>query len=140
MSRRNVKVAIPRTDPDHLIKLAEGVLKQSQDTGADCPLKNEAYMPTLATNVAKAKALRQQAAELKAQGEAKNGEALQLLGLAAGQNLTQDGTILYDVTNARNRLLGSHRGKEKNLEPYGFAVKITESTPGKRAAKTGGAQ
>lgn len=128
---------IPRSEPDVLIKLAEDVQKQSEALGDDCPLKAEPYMGALKTDTAKAKELREEAERLRQQAEAKNSQALKLLGLAPGQNLTQEGTVLFNVTSARDRLLQVHRTKEKNLETYGFPVKITETVPGAKKKDKG---
>lgn len=128
---------VPRNEPDELIKLAEDVQKQSEALGDDCPLKAEPYMGAMKTDTAKAKELRAEAERLHQQAEAKNGQALKLLGLAPGQNLSQEGTVIFNLTSARDRLLQVHRTREKNLEPYGFPVKISETVPGARKKDKG---
>ena len=132
MARRNVKVDIPRSDADKLIKLTKKVGSNSALVGADCPLKDEPYMATMAADVERAEQLRTEAADLHSKAEAKNSEAAKILGLAPGQTLSTEDTVLYRLTQAKSRLLDRNRGKEENLGPYGFTVKITASTPGKR--------
>ena len=70
---------------------------------------------------------------LEATLQAKTGELIAKLGIAPGQTSQTKGTLLFEVMRIRDLLLSRYRGKENELESWGFSVAVgTAKSPTKK--------
>lgn len=132
MARRTVRVEIPRSEPDNLIKLGEAIVEGDTRLGADSALNGKHYLASLADRVSRAKAKRKEANDLEKQVITLRAEADHLLGIGEGQNQDTPDTALFYITSANKDLRSAHRTIEEKMGEYGFSVRIGTAADGGR--------
>ncbi len=128
MSRKTVRVDLPRSSPEGLIKLAEDIVKQHKKLGNKSPLDDD-FVKQLESTNSEANTKKDEANGLHAQGEEVNQDADKLLGTAEGMTGENEGTVYALLLDAKDDLLHAFRGREQALESFGFNVVIGTSTP-----------
>lgn len=121
MSRIIVKVEIPRDSPDDLLKLSSEVEQNHLKLGEASPL-NGLDMKTFTAKLKSAEENRKEAKRLHAKAELLNEQALLDLGIAKSQNSKTPDTLYNTLTRVRDILLGVNRGREENLNEWGYKV------------------
>ncbi len=138
MSRKIVRVNVPRSQPDRLIELAGKILAQHEADGAKSPLAAE-RMSTLQELVKEARSLNSKAADLAAQASGTRHRRDQVLGIADGQTSGNVNTLLNLVKYARVQLGIHFEGHEQSMETYGFNVVVgSAKSPRRGAGQQGG--
>jgi hypothetical protein len=122
--RRNIRVDVPTRNPDELLTLAEAIIAQDTDLGAASPLTGNVDMTAFGALTTDARTLLTQADSKRADKEALNGQAAEIIGYAIGQTSFTPGTLYYYLVIIRDRLLQISTGVEQNLEQWGFHVVI----------------
>lgn len=121
MSRRIVRVDIPRRQPDRLIELAQKVVAQHESEGDKSPFAEE-RISRLRDTLTAAATHHNQAESLGALASGARHRRDEVLGIAGGQNLASPDTLLCQVIDARKQLEVHFRGHEQAMEAYGFNV------------------
>ena len=127
MAERDVTVNLPVGSPDETIKLVEKIIARNTALGVDSPVKDDFDWVATAAGLAVTKALRQTAAQAWADEQERHYEALQIMGLAPGQNLQEPVSLHLDVTQIRDVLLTKYQSNPETLTLYGFDVVVSES-------------
>lgn len=128
MSKKSIRIKIPRGKPDALIALAEKVADQFLIDGEKSALEN-IDMESFKVVLEKAKEARSVALKLHATAEAKMQEAVSLLGIDKGQTKRNVGTLYNLLTIIRDQLLVTFFNHEEKLGEYGFKTVISSSVP-----------
>lgn len=134
MSRKTVRVDIPRGSPDGFVKLAKAIILNHKKLGKNSPL-DDAVVKQLEAIIAEVGDKREEAAGMHAQGEKVNQQANTLLGIADGQTINSKDTAYHLIDDIRDVLLLAHKGNEEALEEYGFNVVVDHSLPEGEADK-----
>jgi len=121
MARKTIRVNIPKSKPDGLIKLGQAVLDQHDELGKDSPLDAD-EMKALQDSLTAADASNKEFK--KFDGKAQAARQARDLELGTEQGNGVNGTVVAGVTYARNQLLIAHKGHEEKLEEYGFDVVV----------------
>ena len=119
MSRKNVRVEIPR-NADDLLKLAAKIIAKHLTDGSTSPLVGD--MAGFADKTSEADNANTLYHDHKWKGEAEMERRDLALGLSKTQKSTDKGSILYMVTSVRDSLLGKFRGEEHQMGAWGFTV------------------
>ncbi len=133
--RRNVRVTLPVNSPEQLLKLAEDIAKRNTVEGVSSPLNGKVDMVDFASKTAAAKAAYDLANSNRRIKEAKNYEALGIMGYAHGQSRSIPGTAYNILSLIRNMLLTVYDQNPKELEYWGFHVVIKTGMPGRKKKK-----
>lgn len=120
MSRKNVRVIIPR-NPDEFIELAERIVTKHNEDPVNSLLSG-LDMADFEAKVLAAKASNASAKQLRKDAETATEDRDHILGRKKDQSSSTEGTVLNFVTRARDILLGYHKGKEQHLGDFGFDV------------------
>jgi len=134
MSKRNVRVTIPKSSPDKLLKLIILILLKDAELGDDSPLKN-LDMKLFKDLSETADTKRKEAEELRAKSEATAQESRKALGIAKGQTSDTEGTAYNLLLLIRDQLLIEFSGVEERLEEFGFNVVISIITQNRGASE-----
>ena len=133
MSRKTVRVDVPRDDRPALIKLALAIVKQHGKAGTASPITDGVVkMTDYTTRATAAAALQIDIEDLDRTLQQKVGQRDQLLGMADGQNAQTKGTTLFETLQIRDLLLAVNRGNEEGLEPWGFDVVVGSAAAPKK--------
>ena len=147
--RTTIRVELPKSSPDQLIAKIETVLAEhdrreaaaagsSKIEPAEVAALRAAVAPrstnaTTGVTTSSAKADRAEAKQREAEAAALYERSALALGVGPGQNLRSPGTALFHLAKVRDGLLNAYRGRENELEAYGFDVVIgTAATPLRR--------
>jgi len=122
--RKTVKVTIPISSPDALIRLSKDVNKKHKALGDESPLTSLLDMEGYDQKLQDAVQLREEAKALKGQSESKLEESKLILGLGKDQNVNTTGTVYNKLWKIKNHLLAIHKGNEEKLSEWGFNVVI----------------
>jgi hypothetical protein len=128
--RRNVRVDIPRDNPEKLLELAGAIISKDTDLGVASPLVGQVDVAGLTVLVTDTYTLFEDWEENVAQAQSLNNQALVLLGYAEGQNSLTPNTMYYDICTVRDFLLNHYMGAEEQLTPWGYEVVITTTATG----------
>ena len=120
MSRKNVRVVIPR-NADELIQLSESIVAKHNEDPLTSPLAglDMAAFETLVNNAA---AKSSEVRQLRMDSETATEDRDTLLGHRRDQNSNTPGTVLNFVIRSREILLGNFKGEEQHLGDFGFEV------------------
>lgn len=121
MAKTSIRIEIPSNRPDELINLATKIEKKNAELGDKSPI-NSLNMSGFSAALKIAKEKKEEARRLHEEAEKLNQEANLALGLDRTQNSKTTDTVLNIVTSARDILVGLNRGKEENLNTWGFKV------------------
>lgn len=127
MSRKTVRVAMPRGNPAQLIGLARKVYSKHIAMGKDSPLKT-LNMEGFIQRAGQAEELYDEAKGLHARAEALMMQLRTLLGLEAGQTMSDRNATLAHLALIRDSLLLTYKGLEENLSEFGFNVVIGQAS------------
>jgi hypothetical protein len=114
-----------------MLELCERVKEKHDELGAESPL-DDAMMTALAAKLTTAKSKRELSKELRAQSEARMQESTNILGRGKGQTSKTPGTLYYDLTGVRDKLLLHFRDIEEGMSEFGIDVRIKTSSPGRK--------
>lgn len=134
MARKTVKVEIPASKPDDLIKLGQAILTKHTEEGANSPLDTK-KMTTLAGQVGLAAQRNQDAKDADAVAQKARQDRDNALGMADGQNASTKDTALNLIMYARAQLLIANEGVEEALSAYGFDVQVGSAKAPQRKEK-----
>ncbi len=127
MSRTTIRIELPSSSPDLLIKLLEDIkaqhTKRETATPGSSPL-DDATIIALDEQVTSAKADRLKAQALTAEATALLEKSNKALGLAEGQTQRVEKTGLFYAAQTRDALLAAFRGQEHEMETFGFTVVV----------------
>jgi len=139
MARTTVRIDLPSTNADQTIKLLETILtehtRREAATPGSSPLK-ASIITAIQTLLTPAKADRLKSQELAAQAAALLEKSNKALGLAEGQNLRTEDTGLFYAAQVRDALVAELRGKENELETFGFKVVMGSAASPTRKPKS----
>jgi hypothetical protein len=129
--RRNVAITVPVDTPENLIKLCTSISDKHIADGVGSILNNsEVDMAIFTTVLGNAATFLNNSTEQSAIRQSNNNQADNIIGYAEGQTSDTPGTLYYDITGIRDRLLNKYAGTEEMLSEYGFKVVIgTSSLP-----------
>jgi hypothetical protein len=131
-ARKNIKIELPE-ELKEMIELGEAIVAHHTFLGVASPLTAALVdMAAFETLVGDARTLYNEWEVLRGEIEALNNDAITTLGYGAGQTISTTGTVYHELGKIRRRLLQKHHGKEEALSNWGFKVKITESTTGRK--------
>ena len=138
MARTTVRIVLPSANADQTIKLLETVLaehtRRETATPGFSPLK-ASVITAIQTLLGPAKADRLKSQELAAQAAALLEKSNKALGLAEGQNLRTEDTGLFYAAQVRDTLVAELRGKENEIETFGFKVVVGSAASPTRKPK-----
>jgi hypothetical protein len=134
MSKVAVRVKMPSGSADKLIDLCSHIEKQHTTLGSASPA-SFLEMDDLGKKIESVKDLRKKAQELHREAEKLNQQANLILGISKTQSSTSEGTLLNIATRIRNILLGIYRGREENLNLWGYNVVSERVVMRKRKTK-----
>ena len=138
MSRKNVRVTIPR-NADELIILGESIVAKHNEDPATSPLVG-LDMAAFEATVIDAGKKNVEAKQLRKDSETATEDRDGLLGHKKDQTTNTPGTVLNFVVRTREMLLGVFKGKEQHLGDFGFEVNQSNtSAGGSNAASVEGA-
>jgi len=123
MARKTVRVDIPTSSPQDLMKLGQAIVDKDKADGDASPLDDKkiaALSAALAIAVPQDKAANDADAVAQKARQTRD----QALGLADGQTVYTKDTALNLVTYARDLLLVENEGQEEALTAYGFNVVV----------------
>jgi len=122
-SSGSVSVEIP-ANVEKLIALAVLIINKHINDGGASSIKG-LNMADFNAKKNTADAQHKLATQLSRDKEKANGERDHALGIAAGQKLSDQGTVKFYVASARDVLLGLNKGKEYNLGDWGYDVQFS---------------
>ena len=128
--RRNLRIAISRTNPKTLVELAEAILTKDLELGAASPLNGALSIPVFSAAAIEARAQYTEWDGHFSLAQSLNMQADVLLGYAEGQNSLSPDTIYYDLCLIRDHLLQRFMGTEEKLSEWGFKVVISSRITG----------
>jgi hypothetical protein len=137
MARKTVRVDVPTSSPQDLMKLGQAIVDKDKADGDASPLdekKIAALSAALAVAVPQDKAANDADAVAQKARQTRD----QALGTADGQTAYTQGTALNVITYVRDQLLVTNEGQEEALSAYGFNVVIGSAkspTPAPAKAK-----
>ena len=137
MSRKTVRVDIPKGRPDRLIQLANDILAKHGSDGPQSPLDPQ-KLGQLQELVAKAAGLHAEAKLLAGRSQASYEHRNELLGIGVDQGAASPDTVLNLVTYVRDHLTLKHKRREQQLTEYGFNVTLGAVQRAKSAPAQGG--
>lgn len=120
MSRKNVRVVIPR-NPDELIQLSESIVAKHNEDPVASPLAG-LDMAAFEALVTSASAKSAEVKQIRMDAETATEDRDTLLGHRKDQNSNTVGTVLNYVVRCREILLGTFKGEEQHLGDFGFEV------------------
>jgi hypothetical protein len=128
MSRKNVRVVIPR-NADELIELSESIVAKHNEDPVNSPLAGldmAAFEALVTAAVAKSAEVKQ----LRMDAETATEDRDTLLGHRKDQNTNTPGTIVNFVVRCRDTLFGIYKGQEQHLGDFGFEVNQSSASSG----------
>lgn len=133
MSRKNVRVVIPR-NADELIVLSESIVAKHNEDPATSPLAglDMAAFEALAVD---GKTANEKVKQLRRNAETATEQRDTLLGHRKDQSTNTPNTLLNFVVRSRDILLGSFKGTEQRLGDFGFEV--NQSSAGSGGSSSG---
>ncbi|MFA6287901.1 MAG: hypothetical protein WC661_11005 [Opitutaceae bacterium] len=138
MARTTVRIVLPSANADQTIKLLETILaehaRRETATPGSSPLKSS-VITAIQALIGPAKADRLKSQELAAQAAALLEKSNKALGLAEGQNLRTEDTGLFYAAQVRDTLVAELRGKENEIETFGFKVVVGSAASPTRKPK-----
>ena len=126
MGKRNLRVEIPRNSDD-LLKLAKLIIAKHLADGVNSKLAGM-DMSRFTDKTTEADDHHILGAQLRRDSEKSTERRDHSLGLARGQKSTEEDTVIYFVTSARDLLMGLYRGQEHELGDYGFIIATSPKT------------
>ena len=131
-ARKNIRITLP-DKPEDMIELGGEIVAQHTLLGAGSPLTAALVdMIAFGTLVTDANTLLGEWSVLRGNIQALNSEALNIIGYGAGQTSSTAGTLYNILGSIRIRLLQKFQGNEEALNNWGFTVKTTQSTTGRK--------
>lgn len=129
--RRYVAITVPVDTPENLLSLCNSIIaKHVLDGPGSVLTDSEVDMTDFAAIVSDAASFLDTSQEQFGIRQSNNNQADNIIGYAEGQTSETPGTLYYDITGIRDRLLNKHAGTEEMLSEYGFKVVIgTSSLP-----------
>ena len=137
MSKKTVRVEIPKGQPDRLIQLAKDIMAKHGREGANSPL-DPGKLSRLEELVSKAAGLHAEARLLAGRSHAATESRNDLLGIGVDQVAASNDTVLNLVTYVRDQLAIHHRRNEQQLSDYGFEVTLGAARRVKSVPAQGG--
>lgn len=134
MAKTSIRIEIPFNKSDELITLATKIEKRNAELGDKSPISS-LNMTSFSAALKLAKEKKEEARRLHEEAEKLNQEANLALGLDRTQNSKTADTVLNIVTSTRDILVGLNRGKEENLNAWGFKVANGTASKTSSAAK-----
>lgn len=128
--RRNVRIDIPRDNPEKLLELAGAIISKDTDLGVASPLVGQVDVAGLTVLVTDTYTLFEEWEDNVREAQSLNNQASVLLGYAEVQNSLTPNTMYYDICTVRDFLLNHYMGAEEQLTPWGFEVVITTTATG----------
>jgi hypothetical protein len=122
---RYVRVDIPDSTPDLMLKLCNDIIDKHEELTAlpgGSPLDGELDMAAYKIDVLAAEDLMAQSKSNDEMKQNKNNQALVVLGYAEGQTSLTPDTLYNFNTGIRDRLLKVYEGAEEQLSEWGFEV------------------
>lgn len=134
MSRKNVRVIIPR-NADELIELCESIVAKHNEDPATSPLVG-LDMAAFEALVTDGRTANENVKQLRRNAETATEQRDTLLGHRRDQSTNTPNTLLNYVVRSREILLGSFKGTEQRLGDFGFEV--NQSSAGSGGSSSGG--
>jgi hypothetical protein len=131
-ARRDVKVEIPRENPEELVTLATAIRAKHVLDGVGSPLNGQVDMVAFAGKLATAISELDSWNTKDASKQALHNDALVLLGYADGQTAQTEGTCYWFITGIRDVLLNKYEPNPEELSNWGYDVVIGETGAGKK--------
>ena len=123
MARKTVRVDIPTSSPQDLMKLGQAIVDKDKADG-DASRLDDKKIAALSAALAIAVPQDKAANDADAVAQKARQTRDQALGLADGQTVYTKDTALNLVTYARDLLLVENEGQEEALTAYGFNVVV----------------
>lgn len=124
MAKRNVRVDIPRSSTEKILKLSERIFERHTELGDESPLHHE-ELADIPDKVAAARAHLKKAGKLHEEAEAETQHALNIIGIAKGQTIKTKGTLYNKIGRGRSILVVHHENEEEEISKYGYNVVIS---------------
>lgn len=128
MARKNVRVDIPVGNVDDTLRLGKKIIDKHQELDADAgsPLTGSVDMDAFTDLHTEAVENRTPAVADYQQKQAWNDQALNIIGIGAGQTLQNKGTVYWYINRVHKYLKMKFKNNEEQASLWGFDVVISE--------------
>ena len=134
MARQDVRIDLPVGNPDGTVTLCEEIIARNTELGTDSPIKDDFNWPDAVIQAGVVRQMLKDASTADRKAQKLHYSALNIMGLAPGQNLQSPNTLYTNITLIRDVLLSKNNANPEALELWGFTV-VVSTTGGKRTVK-----
>jgi len=133
MGRKNIRVGLTIGSVDKSITLGTAIRTRHITLGVNSPLNNQVDMTEYGNILNEVIAQRTPAKQKTGEKEAFNEQAINLIGIGAGQNLQTKDTVYWYIGKVHSFYQSKFKGEEEQASLWGFNITITQ-TGGRRNA------